>query len=827
MNISPVIIVKDASRTIAQTLESLKKFDEVIVYDTGSVDDTMEIARQYPNVKLCKGNFCGFGKTKNKAALMARNDWIFSIDADEVVSPELMKAIQDLVPEESNVYRIKRFNYYRKRRIHFSGWGKEYIIRIYNKTRFQFNEKLVHEYIEAENSGIVTLEGELRHFSYSSISEIIRKRDLYSELFANENMGRRKSSPFTALWHATFDFFSTFILKAAILDGYRGLLIAVSNAHVTFIKYIKLYEANIGNDSRVSLIIWLNSNDICSVKNLLDSALNQTIAPDEIIISANHSSGEIMEIIQVYTSQGFIPVRISATGPVVDQFESCYHTIGKAEFEYLIFVEGTGILDKNLVHDHVKNARKGYFLQGSNILVNEKDLISKKQHVKGKFSKFRSGIILKTLFSVFSFGMDKNKNEQYNFFNISFFKNQLFETLETRSGIIDIEKEKADLIKKISNSGLKRRKLSLSGIHYHFNYRLQPNIQSKKKVLVCLDRLKNPNCGLGQVSINMGRRIISKGSQEFEFSFLLPGNGFPEFENKLKSIRLKPLRYIFDGYMKKYDICHVIHQLPSYKFGAARMNILTIHDLNFLYTKTDRKKKKYLRKLQRNINKSDAITFISEFTRQICFENLHIHPDKITRVIYNGVTPPAKDFEKPAWLPSIRFLFCIGQFLEKKNFHVLLPFVKLLPEDSILVIAGENNTGYGQKIRQLISEYSLTNRVILPGAISEKQKNYLYHHCEAFLFPSIAEGFGLPVIEAMLCGKPVFCSNRTSLKEIGGEFAFFWNNFESGEMVKIFNNGLAKFKDEDFKNRQFAYATQFTHKKNIEGYLNIYRELLV
>ena len=99
--------------------------------------------------------------------------------------------------------------------------------------------------------------------------------------------------------------------------------------------------------------------------------------------------------------------------------------------------------------------------------------------------------------------------------------------------------------------------------------------------------------------------------------------------------------------------------------------------------------------------------------------------------------------------------------------------------------------------------------------------------CEAFLFPSIAEGFGLPVIEAMLCGKPVFCSNRTSLKEIGGEFAFFWNNFESGEMVKIFNNGLAKFKDEDFKNRQFAYATQFTHKKNIEGYLNIYRELLV
>jgi glycosyltransferase involved in cell wall biosynthesis len=826
MNISPVIIVKDASGTIAQTLESLKKFDEVIVYDTGSVDNTMEIARQYPNVKLCKGNFCGFGKTKNKAALMARNDWIFSIDADEVVSPELMKAIQDLVADESCVYRIKRYNYYRKRRIRFSGWGKEFIIRIYNKTRFQFNDKLVHEYIDAENAGIITLAGELRHFSYSSISEIIRKRNLYSELFASENMGKLKSSPFTALWHATFDFFSTFILKAAIFDGYRGLLIAVSNAHVTFIKYIKLYEANLGNDTRVSLIIWLNENHPNSVKNLLESALNQTIAPDEIIISANQLSAEAMEIITIITSKAFIPIRLSYPTHAENRFEPCNQAIGKATFDYLIFIEGKGILDKNFVHDHVKHARKGYFLQGSNIFANEKDFINKKQQINGKFSKLRNWILLKGLFPAFPCGKSDSKNKQFNFFNISFFKDQLFETLETRAGIIDIDKVKADLIKRITKSGLKRKKLRLSGIHYHFNDRFPPKIQPKKKVLVCLDRLKNPNCGLGQVSINMGRKIISEGKQEFEFSFLLPGKGFPEFENEIKSIRLKPLRYLLDDYMKKYDVCHVIHQLPSYKFGAARKNILTIHDLNFLYTKTNHKKKKYLRKLQRNINKSDAITFISEFTRQICFENLHIPPDKITRVIYNGVTPPGMDFEKPDWLPSSRFLFSIGQFLEKKNFHVLLPFVNLLPEDIILVIAGENNTGYGQKIKQIISLNSLTDRVILPGAISEMYKNYLYHHCEAFLFPSIAEGFGLPVIEAMLCSKPVFCSNRTSLKEIGGEFAFFWNDFEAVNMLRVFTEGLGKFKDEEFIRKQLDYANSFTHEKNITEYIKIYKDMI-
>ncbi|NJO91802.1 MAG: hypothetical protein HC831_24650 [Chloroflexia bacterium] len=102
--------------------------------------------------------------------------------------------------------------------------------------------------METENVKIKTLKGHLLHYSYLSISDFSIKRDLYSELFAIQYKGKRKSSPAIAILKSVFDFFNTFVIQLACLDGYRGMLIAVSNAHVTFTKYLKLYEANLGYD---------------------------------------------------------------------------------------------------------------------------------------------------------------------------------------------------------------------------------------------------------------------------------------------------------------------------------------------------------------------------------------------------------------------------------------------------------------------------------------------------------------------------------------------------------------------------------------------------
>ncbi len=245
MTITPFVISKNAEKTISQTLSSLHDFKEVIVLDTGSTDNTMKIARQFANVKLYQTTFTGFGKNKNDAAILANTDWVLSIDTDEVLTPALIQTIKSLKPQIGTVYKWKRCNFYKNKQIKHSGWGNDYVIRIYNKKDTSFKEKLVHEYVQSEGLKVETLKGEMNHFSYHSISDFSLKREFYSDLFATENKGKRKSSATTAIFHALFDFLKTFIVKRGFLDGYMGLSIAISNAYVTFIKYIKLHEANL------------------------------------------------------------------------------------------------------------------------------------------------------------------------------------------------------------------------------------------------------------------------------------------------------------------------------------------------------------------------------------------------------------------------------------------------------------------------------------------------------------------------------------------------------------------------------------------------------
>jgi glycosyltransferase involved in cell wall biosynthesis len=121
----------------------------------------------------------------------------------------------------------------------------------------------------------------------------------------------------------------------------------------------------------------------------------------------------------------------------------------------------------------------------------------------------------------------------------------------------------------------------------------------------------------------------------------------------------------------------------------------------------------------------------------------------------------------------------------------------------------------------------LEDRVILPGTISEQDKLWLYLNCEALLVPSLAEGFGLPVIEAMMCGKPVFLSKSTSLPEIGGGAAFYFENFEEEYMAAFIKEKLTYYRNnyaavsEQIK----QHAEKFTWKNSIEQYLNLYRTL--
>lgn len=240
-HISCVIIAKNAAATLSQTLDSLSSFNDIVIYNNGSTDETETIATQYANVNLVQGEFIGFGPSKNKAATYANNDWILSLDADEVLSAEFVQNLEKIELNTNCIYSILRENFYQSTNIKHC-WGKDILPRIYFKKKTAFTDKEVHESIITDGFNIQAINGTIKHYPYSTISDFIIKLDRYSSLYAKDNSGKKTSSPLKAMFNAHFAFFKTYFLKRGFLDGYPGLLIAFSHMATTFYKHMKLYE---------------------------------------------------------------------------------------------------------------------------------------------------------------------------------------------------------------------------------------------------------------------------------------------------------------------------------------------------------------------------------------------------------------------------------------------------------------------------------------------------------------------------------------------------------------------------------------------------------
>ncbi len=241
--ISVVIIVKNAEMTIKASLESLKAFEEVILYVNDTSDATLEIASAYENVKVIEGIFLGFGPTKNKVASYAKNDWILSLDSDEVLSKDFSDNIKDINLDSTCVYSILRTNYYKEQEIRYC-WGDDVIVRLYNRNMTTFSQEKVHEHIIVNDMKVKNTDGKVKHYPYVNLTDFIVKLDRYSSIYAEDNVGKKSSSPLKAISNAHFSFFKTYFLKRGFLDGYAGLVIAFSHMATNFYKYMKLYEAN-------------------------------------------------------------------------------------------------------------------------------------------------------------------------------------------------------------------------------------------------------------------------------------------------------------------------------------------------------------------------------------------------------------------------------------------------------------------------------------------------------------------------------------------------------------------------------------------------------
>jgi glycosyltransferase involved in cell wall biosynthesis len=346
------------------------------------------------------------------------------------------------------------------------------------------------------------------------------------------------------------------------------------------------------------------------------------------------------------------------------------------------------------------------------------------------------------------------------------------------------------------------------------------------ELLIDIYKIRDLYSGLGRFSFDFASELVAASPGDYHLHFLVPSERAVEIPGHPDLIRADFRHRYFPGMNRPYDIWHSLHQFPSHKPGRKSRFILTVHDLNFLIEKHGIKARKYLQALQRNIDRADAVTVISHFTGQQLEAHLDLR-DKKFRVIYDGVRLSPGNIARPVFVPEGKFFFSIGVFKKSKNFETLLPVMSNFPGFR-LIIAGNRDTAYGNHLRDEADRLHLNERIIFPGTVTEDEKAWLYRHCEAFFLPSLAEGFGLPAIEAMLNGKPVFLSRHGSLPEIGGEAAYFFDSFDPYSMSLLIREKLGEYqKDREKISRSILdHAGRFTWENCIRGYLDLYADLL-
>lgn len=348
-----------------------------------------------------------------------------------------------------------------------------------------------------------------------------------------------------------------------------------------------------------------------------------------------------------------------------------------------------------------------------------------------------------------------------------------------------------------------------------------------KNILVDFTRLAE-KCGFGEIADNYSKQLINiPENKDMHFIFLVKEKYKGFAGNNVDYVSVEHLAHDLRQLNKKIDLWHATDQLfIKRKRIKDTKNILTIHDLNFLHEKKGIHRLKTLWKMKWHIMHSDHITVISEYVKNDLLNHINIG-NKPLDVIYNGIKDTdIEKQDKPRFIADdSKFLFTIGQTRAKKNFHTLIPMMKYLPEYK-LYICGKPYSKYYYELKRLINEWG-TENVILTGEISNAEKNWMYAHCEAFLFPSLLEGFGLPVLEAMRFNAKVFSSRFTSLPEVCKDHATYFDSYAPEEMAATVREGINQWsKDSQEAKEAKAYSESFTYSKYTEAYLNLYKKVL-
>lgn len=477
--ISVTMLVKNSAKYLEKVLASLAQFDEIILLDNGSTDNTLEIAQKFNNVVIKHSPFIGFGPLKNLAAEYATHDWILNIDSDEVLPAALIDELATVdLNKTEYVYSLSRLNHYRGRVIKTCGWYPNYVPRLYHRHYVRFNQKLVHEALEIpDNVTLVRLQQPFLHYSFDGAADLIQKMQQYSTLFAEQQVGRKRASIWSAITHSISSFVKHYLLKKGFVDGQDGFVISCANAMGAYYKYVKLAEYN--QRLRTSLII-TTYNRPDALEAVLNSVLHQQHLPTEVLVADDGSTEDTKKVIERY--QALFPMPLIHCWQTDEGFklaESRNRALAKATGDYIIVVDGDMILHPLFVADHIRYAKRHVFVQGSRVSLPQAktaEILHHPEHyptikwyqpgIETRFEKRFSACHLYWLNAV----LHKEKTDYFKGIrgcNMAFFREDALKVNGFNNDFVGWGREDSEFVARFYNAGMKRRDIRFAAIAYH------------------------------------------------------------------------------------------------------------------------------------------------------------------------------------------------------------------------------------------------------------------------------------------------------------------------------------------------------------------------
>ena len=237
--ISAILITKNEAINLADCLESLRFCQEWVVLDGVSTDGTVEIANRYGCRVISDPDWRGFGIQKQRALDAATGDWVLSIDADERITPELAKEIQQAIQSnKADAYYIKRRSQFLGKWMNHGGWYPDRVLRLARRERARFDPTPIHEKMIVSGA-VAELDHPMLHYSYRSIEDVLAKQKTYALASgAKKAAGGQDAGITSALLRSSWTFIRLFVLQLGFLDGRHGLIAALAKAQETFWKYL-------------------------------------------------------------------------------------------------------------------------------------------------------------------------------------------------------------------------------------------------------------------------------------------------------------------------------------------------------------------------------------------------------------------------------------------------------------------------------------------------------------------------------------------------------------------------------------------------------------